>query len=153
MTETHSPNDPTQEAASSETKALVDQRMAGETDEVRYHMTALIEAIKKQAETQVESTGNIAREAYVEAIRQAQGTLEKTGSFFNDQSDALGKTVTEVEDQATDRWENLLADMQKVGNRLDRAVNAAWTALTEPDNEPAAKDSTVDVDVSDSPDT
>lgn len=156
MTDPNLPNEPsnpnpTGPAVSAETKALVEQRMANETDEVRHHMMALIEAIKKQAETQIESTGNVARDAYIEAIRQAQTTLEKTGSFFTDQSAALGKTVTEVEDQATDRWESLLTDMQKVGNRFERVINAAWTALTEPDEAPAAKDATVDVTSTPSP--
>ncbi|MCG9886391.1 MAG: hypothetical protein MH825_12630 [Cyanobacteria bacterium] len=157
MTDTNQPNEssnpnPTGPAVSAETKALVEQRMPHETDEVRYHMMALIEAIKKQAETQIESTGNVARDAYVEAIRQAQATLEKTGGFFNDQSLALGKTVAEVEDQATDRWETLLTDVQKVGNRFERVINAAWTALTEPDEPPAAKDATVDVASTPAPD-
>lgn len=100
MTDTNQPNEssnpnPTGPAVSAETKALVEQRMPHETDEVRYHMMALIEAIKKQAETQIESTGNVARDAYVEAIRQAQATLEKTGGYWSCIRRTLVKSLSE----------------------------------------------------------
>ncbi|NJO20341.1 MAG: hypothetical protein HC838_10300 [Spirulinaceae cyanobacterium RM2_2_10] len=125
---------------SPETRSLVEQRLPEESDEVKYHMMALIDAIKRRAETEINSAGDITRDGYVTAMRQAQETLQKTGDFFNEQRASLEDSIADVEDLATKRWETLLADAQKVGNRLDRAVNAAWKILTEPDSEPADLD-------------
>ncbi|MGK7927065.1 MAG: hypothetical protein AB4290_17780 [Spirulina sp.] len=121
---------------SAETKALVENKMPEESDEIKYHTMALIEAIKKQAQNSLESAGEIGRENYVNTMRQAQTTLKNTGLLFDEQWESLDKTIQGLEDTATKNWESLLNDMKKWGDRLDRAVNEAWKILTEPDSEP-----------------
>ena len=98
---------------------------------------ALIDAIKQRAETQINSAEDITRDAYVSALRQAQDTLQKTGELFEEQRSTLERSLAGIEDVATKRWETLLSDIQAVGNRLDRAVNAAWQILTEPETSEA----------------
>ncbi|MCW6037266.1 hypothetical protein K4A83_13440 [Spirulina subsalsa FACHB-351] len=132
-----SPNsDSSSSSVSEETKALVEQKMGGESDEVRYHMMALIEAIKKQSQAQIESTGEMTRETYVTAMRQAQDTLQKLGGFFDEQRESMEKSVSAVEDTANKNWEMLLSDMKTWGDRVDRAVDAAWKILTESNSSP-----------------
>ncbi|WP_017303109.1 hypothetical protein [Spirulina subsalsa] len=129
-----SPNsDSSSSSVSEETKALVERKMSGESDEVRYHMMALIEAIKKQSQSQIESTGEMTRETYVTAMRQAQDTLQKLGGFFDEQRETMEKSVSAMEDTANKNWEMLLSDMKAWGDRMDRAVDAAWKILTETD--------------------
>ncbi len=118
-------------AVSPETRSMVEQRMPEESDEIKHHMTALIDAIKRRAETQMNSAEDISRDAYVTAMRQAQDTLQKTGDFFEEQRSSLEQSIAGIEDTATKNWETLLADVQKVGDRFDRAIHAAWTILTE----------------------
>lgn len=127
------PKDPKTIDVSPETKALVEQKMGDEPDDIKYHMMALIEAIKNRASVQLESTGEMTKEAYVSAMQQAKETLNRTEDFFQEQKNSLTQTIDDVEDTATQRWEGLLQDMKEVGNRLDRAVSAAWKILTEPD--------------------
>lgn len=133
--EVNLPNDPQTETPASdvspETKALVDEKLPAESDEIKYHLTALIDAIKKQAQTQIESAGDSTREVYVSAMRQAQETLKRTGIVLDDQRSNIDSYVTNVEDIASQNWENLLQDFQKWGDRVDRAFNAAWRILTE----------------------
>ncbi|MEA5471863.1 hypothetical protein [Spirulina sp. 06S082] len=129
---------------SAETKALVETKMPDESDEIKHHTMALIEAIKKQAQSSLESAGEIGRENYVNTMRQTQTTLKNTGLLFDEQWESLEKTIAGLEDTATKNWEFLLNDMKKWGDRLDRAVNEAWKILTEP--EESEEDSPPDSD-------
>jgi flagellar capping protein FliD len=119
---------------SAETKALVEQKMGDEPDDIKHHMMALIEAIKHRASEQLEATGEMTKETYVSAMRQAKDTLNKTEGFFQEQKNSLSQTIDDVENTTTQRWETMLQDMKEMGNRLDRAVSAAWKILTEPDS-------------------
>lgn len=132
------PNETVRPEVSPETQALVERQLPGESDEVKYHMMALVEAIKKRAESQIESTGDMTREAYVEAMRQAQSSFNKTGEFFDEQRQALEKSIADIEDRTTKTWDTLLDDAKKVGNRFERAVNAAWQILTESESAQAS---------------
>lgn len=134
------PETPTVEV-SEETKALVENKMPEESDEIKYHTMALIEAIKKQAQESLESAGEIGRENYVNTMRQAQTTLKNTGLLFDEQWDSLETTIQGLEDTATKNWESLLSDMKKWGDRVDRAVNEAWKILTEPEETSSNSDS------------
>jgi hypothetical protein len=129
---------------SMETKALVETKMSGESDEIKYHTMALIEAIKKQAQSSLESAEEMGRENYVNTMRQTQTTLKNTGLLFDEQWESLEQTIAGIEDTATKNWESLLNDMKKWGDRFDRAVNEAWKILTEP--EESEEDSPTDSD-------
>ncbi len=142
MSETNTPPTPPptaegSETVSPETRSLVEQRLPEESDEIKQHLMALIDAIKQRAETQINSAEDITRDAYVSALRQAQDTLQKTGELFEEQRSTLERSLAGIEDVATQRWETLLSDIQAMGNRLDRAVNAAWQILTEPETSEA----------------
>ena len=89
---------------SEETKALVEQKVTDEPDEIKQKMGELVELIKKRAESEIQSTENLTRETYVKAI-----------------------------DRATQNWENFIDDLKNMGNRLDRAIDAAWKTLTAPE--------------------
>ncbi len=119
---------------SEETKALVEEKMGDESDEVKEKMGELIEAIKKQAESQIEVAGDMTRETYVDAMTQAQETLRKTEKFFEGQKNSVEKSLAELTNEATENWEVFVDEMQKMGKRIDKAVNAAWKAFTEPES-------------------
>jgi ElaB/YqjD/DUF883 family membrane-anchored ribosome-binding protein len=126
---------------SPDTKALVEEKMGDESDEIKQHMMALMEAIKKRATSQLESTEEMTREVYVSALQQARETLNKTEDFFHDRKTLLERSIEEVENTANQRWESLVQEMKEMGDRLDRAVSTAWKILTEPSEEEKASDS------------
>ncbi|MEA5420807.1 hypothetical protein VB712_16360 [Spirulina sp. CCNP1310] len=142
-------NAPTPETAtevSAETKALVEDNMPQESDEIKHHVMALIEAIKKQSQSQIETAGDMTREVYVNAMRQAQETLKNTGLLLDNQRETLDSSISSLEDTATQKWEAIVSDMQKFGDRLDRAVNTAWQILTEPETKPTTSEpTTIDI--------
>ncbi|MEM8640775.1 MAG: hypothetical protein AAGG51_18440 [Cyanobacteria bacterium P01_G01_bin.54] len=136
MSEANFSNDPQpQETAASDvspdTKAIVDEKLPQESDEVKELVTALIEAIKKRTQTQLETAGDVTRDVYVSTLRQAQETLKKTGLVLDDQWNSIESSVSGVEDIASKNWDVMLKDFKKWGDRVDRAFNAAWQILTE----------------------
>jgi vacuolar-type H+-ATPase subunit H len=121
---------------SNETRALVESKMPDESDEVKQKFAELVEAIKQRAATEVSSAEEMSREAYITALEKAQLTMNKAQSFFQDQEKTIEGNIHQVKDEATKKWDTLMADIKSMGNRVDRAVEAAWTILTE--DEPKA---------------
>ncbi len=113
------------------TKALVEQKLPEQPDEIKQKMGELVELIKKQAESELEAAESITREAYVNAIANAKATLKKTETFFAEQEQTLQQKIQELNTQADREWESFVGDVKNMGNRIDKAINAAWKALTE----------------------
>ena len=122
-------------SVSEDTKALVEQKMTDEPDEIKQKMGELVELIKKRAESEIQSTENLTREKYVQAMNQAKETLKKTENFFEDQQKSVEQYIKEMDDRASQKWENFVGDIKKMGNRVDKAIDAAWQSLTQPETE------------------
>ncbi|NES71859.1 MAG: hypothetical protein F6K24_44990 [Okeania sp. SIO2D1] len=118
---------------SEETRDLVEEKMPNESDEIKQKLGELIDVIKKQAEEEIQATGEMTRETYVDAISQAQDTLKKVEDFFSEQQNSLEENLKNLSNEATKEWESFTAEVKEMGDRLDRAVNAAWKILTEED--------------------
>jgi hypothetical protein len=116
---------------SEDTKALVEQKMAGEADEIKQKMGELVELIKNRATTELQETEDMTREAYVKAINEAKATLKKTENFFKEQEQSLDRSVKSFTTEATEAWEKFVGDLKDANNRVDLAVEAAWKVLTE----------------------
>ncbi|PMB02979.1 hypothetical protein CI594_06660, partial [Fischerella thermalis CCMEE 5196] len=63
---------------SPETDALVEQEMAGQNADIKQETKALIEAIKKRAQSEIHTAQDLTREAYLTAVRRARETIEET---------------------------------------------------------------------------
>ena len=113
------------------TKALVEQKLPEQPDEIKQKMGELVELIKKQAESELEAAESITRETYVNAIANAKATLKKTETFFAEQEQTLQQKIQELNTQADREWESFVGDVKNMGDRIERAINAAWKALTE----------------------
>jgi hypothetical protein len=68
---------------SEETKAIVsaDPKMAGESDEVKNETMALIEAIRRRAQSEAKGAGELTRDTYLTAVRQAREAIEQDKLF------------------------------------------------------------------------
>lgn len=130
-TETMTTQTATIAPVSEATKALVEQKLPEQPDEIKQKMGELVELIKKQAESELEAAESITREAYVNAIANAKATLKKTETFFAEQEQTLQQKIQELNTQADREWDSFVADVKNMGNRIDKAINAAWKALTE----------------------
>lgn len=114
---------------SAETNALVEQNMPDESDEMKRETKALIEAIKRRAQAEAKGAGELTRDTYLTAVRQARETIEQNKIF---DPDRIEYTFKLMQMDAEKNWESLLNEVSVLGDRLSDAAKAAWDVLTAP---------------------
>jgi len=114
---------------SPETDALVEQEMAGQNADLKQETKALIEAIKKRAQSEIQTAQDLTREAYLAAVRRAREAVEETKLI---DPDRLEQSVQLIQQEAQKNWQSVFDEIQRLGDRLTEAAKAAWNALTQP---------------------
>ena len=114
-----------------DTKVLVEQQLAGEPDEIKQKMGELVDLIKNRASAELQEADSMTRETYVQVMARAQETLKKTETFFKDQEQSLEQSIQAFTNEAAEKWNKFVDDVETMNNRIDRAVEAAWKNLTE----------------------
>jgi gas vesicle protein len=114
---------------SPETDALVEQEMAGQNADLKEETKALIEAIKKRAQSEIQTAQDLTREGYLSAVRQAREAIEQTQLI---DPDRIEHSVQLIQEEAQKNWQSITDEIQNLGDRLSEAAKAAWNALTQP---------------------
>jgi vacuolar-type H+-ATPase subunit I/STV1 len=112
------------------TSEMVDQEMAGETDEVRQETKSLIDALKKRAQLEAQSAGTLTRQTYLDAVRQARAKLEQDDPLIA--RDRIENSFELIQKEAEKNWQSIVNEVAELGDRLADAAKAAWEALTAP---------------------
>ncbi len=122
---------------SQETRNLVNENMAGEPEDLKREVMALIDAIKKRAQVEAQSAGNLSQEAYLnaltkarEAVTQARTSIETNQPLL--EKDRIEYSLKLIEMEAKKNWESIVKEISTLGDRLTDAAKAAWEALTAP---------------------
>jgi polyhydroxyalkanoate synthesis regulator phasin len=109
--------------------SLVTQTTPPETNEIKDETLALIDAIRKKAQSEAQKAGEFARDNYLEAVRRAREEIEKKDLFEPENiKEAMQQIQTEVEKD----WDNLVKEVTSLGERLNDAAKAAWETLSAP---------------------
>ncbi|MBE9177432.1 hypothetical protein IQ268_02435 [Oculatella sp. LEGE 06141] len=116
---------------SSQTDALVETEMANESDEVRRETKALIEAIRKRAQVEVQTAGDYTRDAYLNAVRHARESIEHNQLF---EPERIDRSVQLLQQEAEKNWHYVLSEIESLGTRLAEAAKAAWDTLMNSPN-------------------
>lgn len=114
---------------STQTNDLVESEMAGETEDVKSETKALIDALKKRAQTEAQSAGTLTREAYLNAVRKARETLEQNQLL---ERDRIEHSFELIQREAEKNWQSVVKEVSELGDRLADAAKAAWDTLTAP---------------------
>jgi len=114
---------------SEDTKDLVNQNMPNESDEVKNETMALIEAIKRRAQSEAKGAGDLTRDTYLTAVRQAREAIEQNKLFDPDRIEDSFKLL---QIDAEKNWEAIVKEVASFGDRLADAAKAAWETLTAP---------------------
>ncbi|WP_414583966.1 hypothetical protein [Scytonema sp. PCC 10023] len=114
---------------SPQTNEMVETEMAGETDEVKDETKALIEAIRRRAQSEAESAGTLTRETYLNAVRQAREALEGDKLI---ERDRIEHAFAVLQQEAEKNWHLLFKEIAEVGDRFQAAAKAAWDAFNAP---------------------
>jgi hypothetical protein len=128
----------TQIAISPETDALVEQEMAGQDADLKQETKALIEAIKKRAQSEIQTAQELTREAYLAAVRRAREAIEETKLI---DPDRLEQSVQLIHQEAQKNWQSIFDEIQRLGDRLTEAAKTAWTVLTQTKSDSHPSDS------------
>ncbi len=122
---------------SPETRNLVNENMVGEPEDLKREVMALIDAIKKRAQVEAQSAGNLSQEAYLnaltkarEAVTQARTSIETNQPLL--EKDRIEYSLKLIEMEAKKNWESIVKEISTLGDRLTDAAKAAWEALTAP---------------------
>jgi hypothetical protein len=97
--------------------------------EVRNETEALLDAIKKRAQSEAQSAGDFTREAYLKAVRQAREAVEQNQLF---EPERIEKSVVQLQQEAEKNWQVVVDEVTGLGDRLSEAAKAAWEKLMLP---------------------
>jgi hypothetical protein len=97
--------------------------------EVRNETEALLDAIKKRAQSEAQSAGDFTREAYLKAVRQAREAVEQNQLF---EPERIEKSVEQLQQEAEKNWQVVVDEVTGLGDRLSEAAKAAWEKLMQP---------------------
>ena len=114
---------------SDETKALVESEMPNETEQIKNETMALVEALRREAQSEVQKAGEYSREKYLEAVRTARVELERMNLF---DPERIERSIKMMQDEAERDWDRMITEVANFGDRLADAAKAAWEALTAP---------------------
>lgn len=132
-TETPTPETSAIVEVSPQTDAIVESEMAGESDDIKRETKALIEAIRKRAQTETQVAGDFTRETYLRLIRQARETVEHNQLF---KPDDIERSAERLKEEAEKNWHALVQEVAGFSDRLSEAAKAAWDKLVEPKEKP-----------------
>ena len=88
----------------------------------------VVDAIKMRAQSQVQGAGEVSREAYLKAVRQAREAVEQN-KFI--ERDRIEQAVDQIQKESEKNWHVVVGEIESIGSRLTDASKSAWTALTK----------------------
>ena len=87
----------------------------------------VVDAIKTRAQAQVQEAGEVSREAYLKAVRQAREAVEKNKLI---ERDRLDQAVDHIHKETEKNWHVVVGEIESLGTRLKETAKSAWNALT-----------------------
>lgn len=111
---------------SPETNALVEQEMAGESDQLKAETKALVEAIKKRAQSEIENAQTLTQDAYLNAVRSAREAIEQNKLL---DPKRIEHSVEMIQRDARENWQKTIDEIAALGDRLQEAAQVAWDIL------------------------
>ncbi|MEG4228660.1 hypothetical protein QUA35_21585 [Microcoleus sp. N9_B2] len=87
----------------------------------------VLDAIKTRAQAQVQDAGEVSREAYLKAVRQAREAVEQNKLV---ERDRIEQAVDHIQKQTEKNWHVVVGEIESLGTRLKETAKSAWSALT-----------------------
>ncbi|MFB8795288.1 MAG: hypothetical protein U7126_13945 [Microcoleus sp.] len=88
----------------------------------------VVDAIKTRAQSQVQDAGEVSREAYLKAVRQAREAVEQN-QFI--ERDRIEQAVDQIQKETEKNWHVVVGEIESIGSRLTEASKSAFQALTK----------------------
>ena len=113
-------------SVSAETNALVETEMAGQDDQIKEETKALVEAIKKRAQSEIENAQTLTQDAYLNAVRSAREAIEQNKLL---DPERIEHSVEIIQKEAQENWQKIADEITDLGNRVQEAAQVAWDIL------------------------
>jgi len=116
---------------STETNDLVEKEMIGQDEQIKAETKALVEAIKKRSQAEIENAQTLTQDAYLNAIRSARETLEQNQLL---DPKRIEHSVTMIQRDVESNWQKTVDEIANLGDRLQEAAQTAWDILLGQDD-------------------
>ena len=116
---------------SPETDSLVEQEMKGQDEQIEDETKALVEAMRKRAQSEIENAQTITQDAYLTAVRNAREALEQN-ELLNPKR--IEYSAEMIQRDVEKNWQKTVDEISALGDRLQEAAQAAWDILMGKDN-------------------
>ncbi len=87
----------------------------------------VVDAIKTRAQAQIQDAGEVSREAYLKAVRQAREAVEQNKLIERSRID---QAVDHIHKESEKNWHVVVREIESLGTRLKETAKSAWNALT-----------------------
>ena len=105
--------------------------MAGESNQIKEETKALIEAIKKRAQSEIKNAQTLTKDAYLNAVRRAREAIELHQLL---DPKRIEHSVEMIQRDTQENWQKTVDEMAALGDRLQEAAQVAWETLMGKDN-------------------
>jgi hypothetical protein len=102
-------------------------------NELQRETTALIDAIRTRAQSEIQSAGELTREAYLNAVRKARENIEQSKLIDPEQ---IEHSLEVIQKEADKNWHYILGEVESLGDRVADAAKAAWSRLMASPSDP-----------------
>ena len=116
---------------SPETDALVEQEMKGQNEQIKDETKALVEAMRKRAQSEIENAQTLTQDAYLNAVRTAREALEQN-ELLNPKR--IEYSAEMIQRDVEKNWQKTVDEIAALGDRLQEAAQAAWDILMGEDS-------------------
>ena len=111
---------------SPETDALVEKEMDGQDEQIKAETKALVEAIRKRAQSEIDNAQTLTQDAYLTALRNAKEAVENNKLL---DPKRIEYSVEMIQRDAEQNWQKTVDEISALGDRLQEAARAAWDIL------------------------
>lgn len=111
---------------STETNDLVEQEMSGQDEQIKAETKALVEAIKRRSQSEIDNAQTITKDAYLNAVRNAREALEQNQLL---DPKRIEHSATMIQRDVESNWQKTVDEITSLGDRLQEAAQAAWDVL------------------------
>lgn len=86
----------------------------------------VLDAIKTRAQAQVQSVGDVSRDNYIKAVRQAREAVEENQLI---ERDRIEQAVQDIIKEAEKNWLVIFSEIESLGVRIAETAKVAWNDL------------------------
>jgi flagellar motility protein MotE (MotC chaperone) len=101
------------------------------SSEIKQETEALVDAIRRRAEQEMQSASDFTRQSYLKIVRQARESVEHN-TLIDPQR--LEESIDSLQKEVEQNLQGMMTEVTAFGDRLTEAAKAAWEKLLPPES-------------------